>query len=153
MAPMIRNTRYQVDFVLREVCTDGSIAEDDLRFIRFGELVTAHGLQDFFRRSGHAMGTMFQPTGQLALSLSFAGHDKIKVIKLIRALTNLGLRDAKDLMEARLGTTIMAFNDMDTANAALEKFKECGATAELRTYDPSNEVRPNLHAVVVVGDV
>jgi len=58
------------------------------------------------------------------------GANKINVIKVVRALTSLGLKDAKDLVEAapkpvREGVTK---DEAETAKAQLE---EAGATVEL----------------------
>ena len=59
-----------------------------------------------------------------------AGPKKIEVIKVIRQLTSLGLKEAKDLAEAA-GSKIMEQTGKDAAEDAKKKLEEAGATVEL----------------------
>jgi large subunit ribosomal protein L7/L12 len=63
--------------------------------------------------------------------LTAAGGQKIAVIKEVRALTSLGLKEAKDLVESAPKAVIEKANkeDAEKAKAALEG---AGATVELR---------------------
>jgi large subunit ribosomal protein L7/L12 len=63
--------------------------------------------------------------------LTDAGDKKIQVIKEVRALTSLGLKEAKDLVEAAPKPVLEKANkdDADKAKAALEG---AGATVELK---------------------
>ena len=63
--------------------------------------------------------------------LTAAGDKKIQVIKEVRALTSLGLKEAKDLVEAAPKPVLEKANkeDADKAKAALE---EAGATVEIK---------------------
>jgi large subunit ribosomal protein L7/L12 len=63
--------------------------------------------------------------------LASAGDKKIQVIKEVRALTSLGLKEAKDLVEAAPKPVLEKANkeDAEKAKAALE---EAGATVELK---------------------
>jgi large subunit ribosomal protein L7/L12 len=63
--------------------------------------------------------------------LSAAGDKKIQVIKEVRALTSLGLKEAKDLVEAAPKPVLENVNkeDADKAKAALEG---AGATVEVK---------------------
>jgi large subunit ribosomal protein L7/L12 len=63
--------------------------------------------------------------------LTDAGDKKIQVIKEVRALTSLGLKEAKDLVEAAPKPVLEKANkeDADKAKAALE---EAGATVEIK---------------------
>jgi large subunit ribosomal protein L7/L12 len=63
--------------------------------------------------------------------LTGAGEKKIQVIKEVRALTSLGLKEAKDLVEAAPKPVLEKVNkeDADKAKAALE---EAGATVEIK---------------------
>ncbi len=63
--------------------------------------------------------------------LSSAGDKKIQVIKEVRALTSLGLKEAKDLVEAAPKPVLEKVNkeDADKAKAALEG---AGATVEVK---------------------
>jgi large subunit ribosomal protein L7/L12 len=63
--------------------------------------------------------------------LSSAGDKKIQVIKEVRTLTNLGLKEAKDLVDGAPKTVLekVSKEDAEKAKAALEG---AGATVELK---------------------
>jgi len=63
--------------------------------------------------------------------LSAAGEKKIQVIKVVRELTNLGLKEAKDLVDAAPKPVLekASKDDAEKAKAALEG---AGATVELK---------------------
>ncbi len=60
-----------------------------------------------------------------------AGAKKIGVIKVIRALTGLGLKEAKDASE-KLPSIIKEGVDKETAEAAKKELVEAGATVEIK---------------------
>jgi large subunit ribosomal protein L7/L12 len=62
--------------------------------------------------------------------LTTFGANKINVIKAVRELTSLGLKEAKDLVEAAPKPVREAVSKAD-AEAAKEKLEEAGATVEL----------------------
>ena len=62
--------------------------------------------------------------------LTDAGANKINVIKVVRELTGLGLKEAKDLTEA--GGKIKEGVSKADAEALKKKFEEAGAKAELK---------------------
>ena len=59
------------------------------------------------------------------------GDNKIGVIKVVRALTNLGLKEAKDLVEGA-PKNIKEGVSKDDAEAAKKQLEEAGATVELK---------------------
>ncbi|HET9475856.1 MAG TPA: 50S ribosomal protein L7/L12 [Dehalococcoidia bacterium] len=59
------------------------------------------------------------------------GANKINVIKAVREVTTLGLKEAKDLVEATPATVKEAIGKAD-AEAVVKKLQEAGATAELQ---------------------
>lgn len=63
--------------------------------------------------------------------LKDAGADKIKVIKVVREVTGLGLKDAKDLVDGAPKTIKENVAKAD-ADAMVAKFKEVGATVEVK---------------------
>ena len=63
--------------------------------------------------------------------LKEAGADKIKVIKVVREATGLGLKEAKDLVDGA-PKTIKENVSKDEAAALEAKFKEVGATVEIK---------------------
>lgn len=65
------------------------------------------------------------------LVLSAAGDQKVNVIKAVRGITGLGLKEAKDLVDGAPNTIKEAMKK-DEAEAALAQLTEAGATAELK---------------------
>src|SRR3954468_17321574 len=63
--------------------------------------------------------------------LSAAGANKIQVIKAIREITGLGLKEAKDLVEAAPKTVKEQISKAD-AEEMKKKLTEAGATVELK---------------------
>lgn len=63
--------------------------------------------------------------------LKDAGAEKIKVIKVVREATGLGLKEAKDLVDGA-PKTIKENVSKDDAAALEAKFKEVGATVEIK---------------------
>ena len=63
--------------------------------------------------------------------LASAGAEKIKVIKEVRGLTSLGLKEAKDLVDSA-PANILEGVDKDTAEKAKEQLEAVGATIELK---------------------
>ena len=63
--------------------------------------------------------------------LTEIGPNKIQVIKAVRELTSLGLKEAKDLVEAAPKAVKEAVTK-DEANAAKEKLESAGAKAEVK---------------------
>ena len=63
--------------------------------------------------------------------LASFGEKKINVIKEIRALTGLGLKEAKDLVESA-PANVKEDCSKDEANEIKEKLESAGATVELK---------------------
>jgi large subunit ribosomal protein L7/L12 len=63
--------------------------------------------------------------------LTGAGANKVGVIKAVRELTGLGLKEAKDLVDGAPKNVKEAVAKAD-AEAALKKLIEAGATAEIK---------------------
>lgn len=63
--------------------------------------------------------------------LKAAGEKKINVIKAVREVTSLGLKEAKDLVESAPATVKEAVTK-DEAEAVKKKFEEAGATVEIK---------------------
>ncbi|GFE71956.1 50S ribosomal protein L7/L12 [Chroococcus sp. FPU101] len=67
--------------------------------------------------------------------LDSLGSDRIKVLKLTRDLTNLGLKEAKDLVESA-PTLLMKVKSLDEAQGMKKQLEEFGATVTVRkTFD------------------
>lgn len=63
--------------------------------------------------------------------LKTAGDKKIQVIKEVRALTNLGLKEAKDLVDGA-PKPVKENVSKDEAEAAKKQLEEAGATVEIQ---------------------
>jgi large subunit ribosomal protein L7/L12 len=63
--------------------------------------------------------------------LASVGDKKIQVIKEVRALTSLGLKEAKDLVDSA-PKAVLEGVDREAADAAKEKLEGAGATVEIK---------------------
>ena len=63
--------------------------------------------------------------------LSAAGDQKVQVIKAVRAITGLGLKEAKDLVDGA-PNTLKEGVKKEEAEEMLKQLTEAGATAELK---------------------
>ena len=63
--------------------------------------------------------------------LSAAGDQKVQVIKAVRAITGLGLKEAKDLVDGP-PNTLKEGVKKEEAEEMLKQLSEAGATAELK---------------------
>ena len=65
------------------------------------------------------------------LHLTGVGDNKVNVIKAVREITGLGLKEAKDIVDAAPKVVKEAL-PKDTADEAMKKLTEAGATGELK---------------------
>ena len=65
------------------------------------------------------------------VDLTAAGDQKVQVIKAVRAITGLGLKEAKDLVDGAPNTLKEAVKKAD-AEEMLKQLTEAGASAELK---------------------
>jgi large subunit ribosomal protein L7/L12 len=63
--------------------------------------------------------------------LTSAGDKKIQVIKEVRALTSLGLKEAKDLVDGAPNTVLEKVNK-ETADKAKEALEAAGGSVEVK---------------------
>jgi large subunit ribosomal protein L7/L12 len=63
--------------------------------------------------------------------LSATGDQKVQVIKAVRAITGLGLKEAKDMVDGA-PITVKEGANKDDAEAIVKQLTEAGATAELK---------------------
>jgi large subunit ribosomal protein L7/L12 len=68
---------------------------------------------------------------EFAVHLMAAGDKKINVIKVVREVTNLGLKEAKDLVDGA-PKVVKEGLSKDEAAAMKKKFEEVGATVEVK---------------------
>jgi len=68
---------------------------------------------------------------EFSVILTAAGASKVNVIKVVRAITGLGLKEAKDLVDGAPKAVKEGVNNAD-ADAILKQLIEAGATAEIK---------------------
>ena len=68
---------------------------------------------------------------EFTVMLTGAGEQKVSVIKAVREITGLGLKEAKDLVDGAPKAVKEGVSKAD-ADAALKKLIEAGATGELK---------------------
>jgi large subunit ribosomal protein L7/L12 len=68
---------------------------------------------------------------EFTVVLAAAGEKKVEVIKAVRAITNLGLKEAKDLVESA-PATVKEGVSKDDANKFKKMLEEAGAKVELK---------------------
>jgi len=81
--------------------------------------------------AGPAAAAPAEEQTEFSVILKETGAEKIKVIKVVREVTNLGLKEAKEVTE-KVPSTIKEGLSKEEANAIAEKFKEVGATVEIK---------------------
>ncbi|EKA60212.1 MULTISPECIES: 50S ribosomal protein L7/L12 [Janibacter] len=80
---------------------------------------------------GDAGGDAAAEQDEFDVILAAAGDKKIQVIKEVRALTSLGLKEAKDLVDGA-PKPVLEKVDKDAAEKAKEALEGAGATVELK---------------------
>ncbi len=108
-----------------------------LSVLELAELV--HALEETFGVSAAAAAVAAPAAGaaeveektEFDVILKEVGAEKIKVIKVVREITGLGLKEAKELVD-NAPKTIKEAISKDDAEAMVAKFKEVGATCEIK---------------------
>ncbi|MBO5078756.1 MAG: 50S ribosomal protein L7/L12, partial [Oscillospiraceae bacterium] len=110
-----------------------------LTVLELSELV--HTLEEVFGVSAAAAAVAAPAAGAAAeaaeektefdVILKDAGASKLNVIKVVRAITGLGLKDAKDLVD-NCPKTLKEAVSKEEAEKMVAELKEAGATAELK---------------------
>ena len=67
----------------------------------------------------------------VTISITDAGASKVAVIKVVREITGLGLKESKDIVDAP-GTPIKENIAVEEANEIKAKLEEAGATVEIK---------------------
>lgn len=81
--------------------------------------------------AGAAVAEAAEEKTEFDVILKDAGAKKINVIKVVRSLTGLGLKEAKDAVEGA-PTTIKEGISKDDAEAAKKELEEAGAVVEVK---------------------
>ena len=81
--------------------------------------------------AGGAGAAAVEEQTEFAVNLKDAGAKKIQVIKVVREITGLGLKEAKDLVDGA-PQTVKSGVSKDEANTIKTKLEEQGATVEVK---------------------
>lgn len=81
--------------------------------------------------AGGDAGAAAEEKTEFDIVLTAAGDKKVNVIKAVRGLTGLGLKEAKELVDGAPKTLKEAVSK-DEAEAAKKELEEAGATVELK---------------------
>ena len=81
--------------------------------------------------AGAAPAEAVEEQTQFDVMLTSYGEQKIQVIKVVRALTGLGLKEAKDVVEG-VPSAIKESVTKDEAEEAKTKLEEAGASVEIK---------------------
>jgi large subunit ribosomal protein L7/L12 len=81
--------------------------------------------------AGSDAGEAVEEKDDFDVVLTAAGDQKVQVIKAVRAITGLGLKEAKDLVDGAPNTLKEAVKKAD-AEEMLKQLTDAGATAELK---------------------
>lgn len=81
--------------------------------------------------AGDAGGDAAEEKDEFDIVLSAAGDQKVQVIKAVRAITGLGLKEAKDLVDGA-PNTLKEGMKKEEAEEMVKQLTEAGATAELK---------------------
>ena len=108
-----------------------------LTVVELAELV--HALEDTFGVSAAAAavaapaaaGEAAEEKTEFDVVLKDIGANKITVIKVVRALTGLGLKEAKEIVD-NVPKTLKEAVSKDDAEKMINDLKEAGATAEMK---------------------
>ena len=113
-----------------------------LTVLELSELV--HAVEDEFGVSAAAAvavaapvegGVAAEEKTEFDVILKSAGAEKIKVIKVVREITGLGLKDAKAVVDGAPKTLKEAVSK-DDAEAIKTKLAEVGAEVEIKLFNP-----------------
>ena len=101
---------------------------------KFGVSAQAYAMPMGGAGGGAAAGAAAAPAEEekteFTVVLAAAG-EKIKTIKVVREVTSLGLKEAKDLVDAAPGTVKEGVSKEEAANIK-KKFEEVGAKVEIK---------------------
>jgi len=98
---------------------------------RWGVSAAAAAMPVAMAGAGGAAEAAAEEKDEFDVVLTSIGDKKINVIKAVREVTSLGLKDAKDLVESA-PATVKEGVSKDEAEEIKKKFEEAGAQVELK---------------------
>ena len=98
---------------------------------KFGVSAAAAAVAVAAPAGGGAAATVAEEQTEFDVILTEVGPNKVNVIKAVRELTGLGLKEAKDVVDGAPKTVKEAIGKAD-AEAAKKKLEEAGAKADIK---------------------
>jgi large subunit ribosomal protein L7/L12 len=98
---------------------------------KFGVSAAAAAVAVAPAAGGGAAAPAAEEKTEFTVNLTAAGANKVNVIKVVRAVTGLGLKEAKDLVDGAPKPVKEAIPKAD-AEAILKQITEAGGTAEIK---------------------
>ena len=98
---------------------------------KFGVSAAAATVSVAAPAAGGAGAAAAEEQTEFTVKLTAAGASKVNVIKVVRAVTQLGLKEAKDLVDGAPKAVKEGVSKAD-AEAILKQLVEAGATAEIK---------------------
>ena len=98
---------------------------------KFGVTASAPMMMGAMMPAAAAPAAVAEEKTEFNVDLKSAGAQKINVIKVVRAATGLGLKEAKDLVDGAPKTVKEALSK-DEAEKLKKELEEAGATVELK---------------------
>ncbi len=98
---------------------------------KFGVSAAAAAVAVAAPAAGGAGAAAAEEQTEFTVMLSAAGESKVNVIKAVREITGLGLKEAKDLVDGAPKAVKEGVNKAD-ADAVLKKLIDAGAKAEIK---------------------
>jgi large subunit ribosomal protein L7/L12 len=98
---------------------------------KFGVSAAAAAVAAAPAAAGGAAAPAAEEKTEFTVNLTAAGPNKVNVIKVVRAVTGLGLKEAKDLVDGAPKPVKEAIPKAD-AESILKQITEAGGTAEIK---------------------
>lgn len=98
---------------------------------KFGVSAAAAAVAVAAPAAGGAAAAAAEEKTEFTVMLNSAGANKVNTIKVVRAVTGLGLKEAKDLVDGAPKPVKEGISKAD-AEALLKQLTEAGATAEMK---------------------
>jgi large subunit ribosomal protein L7/L12 len=80
---------------------------------------------------GAAAAAEVEEQTEFSVTIEVVGENKVPVIKAVREVTNLGLKEAKELVESAPGAVVAENVSKDEADRIKAKLDEAGATVKV----------------------
>lgn len=109
-----------------------AVQSNDDRAVNFEAEVPVYDLRSWFERTGMALRMIYDSNGAVIVRITDQGPTKINAIREVRAVTNLGLKEAKEIVE---GTINVRFADVEVARRMLASLAVMNCVGDIGLHD------------------